>query len=558
MASLSEDAIAKEVNRDDFSIVSGSSSDSEEDLISVPSSDSECEEEEISTSDLAGESGLQATWRPTLHYEEPRDFAGERGPKHDLDVVDNTNKYAEHCRNSENIDKDCVEVTYDEMVAYFGVLLYMGVFDLPESRDYWQSQEIDCPIIRNCMTFSRYCQITKYFQKSDISLEKYPKDEDYDVLQKVSPLLTFMDTFHHKYNPGRELVIGEAMVAFKGRHYIKQYMKGKPTKWGFKIWILASLYGYVLQGNVYLGKKEKRNKDMLLGSQVVINLLEKQLGLNHNVYYDSFFSSVGLMNTLYNNKTYACTTTRPTRKEWPTELNFPKKLKLKRGEIKSLPRGKVTATVWHDNRNICMLSTNCDPDSSISVSRKTGVGNKQIKIPCPQSVMLYTKSMGGVDRADQFRSYYGFGRTTKKWWKYLFAFVVNTAIMEEKKRVPTAAIRKDEHLRGDALKLHGNAEAVICLYEKWDVFLLIMKKKEWLSVTNNPIRFSAKRYRCGQDSNLRGQCPLDFKSNSLTTWTPQLDNNSLIFNPEFSFEKYIISSCSVLNSKFSFPCFDYK
>ncbi|KAG8230671.1 hypothetical protein J437_LFUL010485 [Ladona fulva] len=38
--------------------------------------------------------------------------------------------------------------------------------------------------------------------------------------------------------------------------------------------------------------------------------------------------------------------------------------------------------------------------------------------------------MGGVDRADQFRSYYGFGRTTKKWWKYLFAFVVNTAIKD--------------------------------------------------------------------------------------------------------------------------------
>ncbi|KAG8222113.1 hypothetical protein J437_LFUL002109 [Ladona fulva] len=442
MASLSEDAIAKEVNRDDFSIVSGSSSDSEEDLISVPSSDSECEEEEFSANDLAGESGLLATWRPMLHYENPHDFAGERGPKHDLDVgsnefsflqymlgVDNTNKYAEHCRNSEKIDKDWVEVTYDEMVAYFGVLLYMGVFDLPESRDYWQSQEIDCPIIRNCMIFSRYCQITKYFHISDISLEKNPKDEDYDILQKVRPLLTVMDTFHHKYNPGRELVIDEAMVAFKVCHYIKQYLKGKPTKWGFKIWILASPHGYVLQGNVYLGKKEKRNKDMLLGSQVVINLLKKQLGLNHHV--------VRLMNTLYDNKTYACATTRPTRKEWPTELKFPKKLKLNRGESKSLQRRKVTATM---------------------------IGN------------FTSRKISGRRRTLPFAS-----SSTK--YNHLL-------IKIEKKRVPTAAIRKDEHLRGDALKLHGNAEAVICLCVKWDVFLLIMKKK---SVTNNPIRLSHVR-----------------------------------------------------------------
>ncbi|KAG8224394.1 hypothetical protein J437_LFUL016397, partial [Ladona fulva] len=331
-ASLSEDAIAKEVNRDDFSSVSDSSSDSEEDLISVPSSDSECEEEEISTSDLACESGLQASWRPTLHYEDPRDFAGERGLKHDLavgsnefsflqymlggesffkNIVDNTNKYAEHCQNSEKIDKDWIEVTYDEMVAYFGVLLYMGVKQrlLAKSRNR----------LPNNLELHEFLQILPD-----------NKDEDYDVLQKVRPLLTVMDTFHHKYNPGHELVLDEPMVAFKGRHYKEQYMKGKPTKWGFKIWILASPHGYVLQGNVYLGKKEKRNKDMLLGSQVVINLLEKQLALNHHVYSDSFFSSVGLMNTLYDNKRYACATTRPTRKEWPTELKFPKKLKLKR------------------------------------------------------------------------------------------------------------------------------------------------------------------------------------------------------------------------------------
>lgn len=34
--------------------------------------------------------------------------------------------------------------------------------------------------------------------------------------------------------------------------------------------------------------------------------------------------------------------------------------------------------------------------------------------------------------------------------------------------------------------------------------------------------------RCGQDSNLRGQSPLDFKSNSLTTRTPQLGNRPCV------------------------------
>ena len=83
-----------------------------------------------------------------------------------------------------------------------------------------------------------------------------------------------METFHQKYKPGRELSVDEAMVAFKGRHYIKQYIQGKPTKWGFKVWVLASSHGYVLQGNVYLGKKDNRHCEMFLGTQVVMNLMK--------------------------------------------------------------------------------------------------------------------------------------------------------------------------------------------------------------------------------------------------------------------------------------------
>ena len=106
------------------------------------------------------------------------EFKEERGPIHNLaigdnefsflkymlggedffhNIVKNTNKYAEYLQHSTGkADKDWVDVTYDEMVAYIGVLVYMGIFDLPESRDYWHSQDIDCSIVRDCMTFGRY------------------------------------------------------------------------------------------------------------------------------------------------------------------------------------------------------------------------------------------------------------------------------------------------------------------------------------------------------------------------------------------------------------------
>ncbi|KAG8237287.1 hypothetical protein J437_LFUL016200 [Ladona fulva] len=69
------------------------------------------------------------------------------------------------------------------------------------------------------------------------------------------PALDILDKFFEKHKPSREFSIDEAMAAFKGRHYMKQYIKSKPTKWGFKIWVLASPQGYVLHGNVNMEKK---------------------------------------------------------------------------------------------------------------------------------------------------------------------------------------------------------------------------------------------------------------------------------------------------------------
>ena len=74
----------------------------------------------------------------------------------------------------------------------------------------------------------------------------------------------------------------------------------------------------------------------------------------------------------------------------------------------------VTAVVWQGKRVVLLLSTNSYPRSDGSVTRKTGKGNEEIEIVCPQAVINYTKHMGGVDVNYQRREYYGVGRTSKK------------------------------------------------------------------------------------------------------------------------------------------------
>ena len=46
------------------------------------------------------------------------------------------------------------------------------------------------------------------------------------------------DNFTKAYKPHHSLSFDEAMVKFKGRKAIKQYMQGKPVKYGFKMWAM--------------------------------------------------------------------------------------------------------------------------------------------------------------------------------------------------------------------------------------------------------------------------------------------------------------------------------
>ena len=64
-------------------------------------------------------------------------------------------------------------------------------------------------------------------------------------------------------------------------------------------------------------------------------------------------------------------------------------------------------------------------ESSRTVQRI--VKGQQINIIKPRVSDEYTANMGGVDRADQLRSFYYAGRQSRKWYKYLFWFAFNLA-----------------------------------------------------------------------------------------------------------------------------------
>jgi hypothetical protein len=133
------------------------------------------------------------------------------------------------------------------------------------------------------MTLKRFRKLGQYLHLNSQENKPGPQDENFDILYKARPVLELTEIFKILYTPGREVAVDEAMIGFKERFILKQYLPGKPTKWGIKAWGIAdSSNGYFLKCDIYKGGKT-RDKDLLLGEQVVLHLTELDIFL-HIIY----------------------------------------------------------------------------------------------------------------------------------------------------------------------------------------------------------------------------------------------------------------------------------
>ena len=344
-----------------------------------------------------------------------------------LNIVDQTNRFAAQCQADRAVrDPSWYDTTIEEMKAYLGMNILMGIHVLPQIGNYWSSDDyLGVHGIMAVMSRSRFKKITQYLHINDNTTAVARGERGYDPLHKIRPLLSATsNSFARRYRPGRDLSIDEAMVAFKGRSFMKQYMPAKPVKWGFKVWTVAeAATGYVCGYEIYTGRRAVPSQHGL-GYDVVMQLTEVYQYQRRHLYFDNFFSSVQLMRDLEQCLTYACGTVRSNRKGLPPAIKKPGRMQ--RGESIKWQSGNLVAVVWHDNRDVRMLSTNTNPEDGV-VQRR--VGREVLAVPCPNSVINYNAHMGGVDLADQKRSYYGVGRESVKFWRYLVWYILNTAII---------------------------------------------------------------------------------------------------------------------------------
>ena len=83
---------------------------------------------------------------------------------------------------------------------------------------------------------------------------RYNTNIDDDRYYKVRPLFDILNTKFKRFVSVNNVRVDESMIPYYGRHGIKQFIRGKPIRFGFKLWCLYSSDGYCLHAELDCGK----------------------------------------------------------------------------------------------------------------------------------------------------------------------------------------------------------------------------------------------------------------------------------------------------------------
>ncbi|KAJ8888253.1 hypothetical protein PR048_007740 [Dryococelus australis] len=137
---------------------------------------------------------------------------------------------------------------------------------------YWQTQpDVHVSIVAEAVRRNRFDEIIRYLHIADNSA---------------------MD--------GIDLSIDESIIPYFGHHSAKQFIRGKPIRFGFKMWIAADPSRYIFHVEPYCGTSTRfPTTGNGQGNDVVMGLEDHlQLKKGTILYFDNFFTSVSLLRNL--------------------------------------------------------------------------------------------------------------------------------------------------------------------------------------------------------------------------------------------------------------------
>ncbi|XP_046684893.1 piggyBac transposable element-derived protein 3-like [Homalodisca vitripennis] len=340
-------------------------------------------------------------------------------------LVKNTNKYA--------LFKNCPDpkVTEEEMKCFLAILLLSGYNELPGKKCYWDSGlDMKNEMVCQAMRRDRFIQIMRFLHCADNS-ETIPNDK----MWKMRPLMNLLKCkCLDNFVPSEFLCFDESMVKYYGKHGCKQFLKGKPIRFGYKIWSLNTDTGYLINFEIFQGKNTTTNEtySKLFGKSAapLVSMLDEipQDELPYQLFFDNLFTSPALMKHLKDRGYGSTGTVRINRLPKDCPLSSKKDMQNEsRGsfQCKIEKEDGIFVARWKDNSVVTVASTSYGIEPIASVKRFSQSEKKYLHIQQPFVIKQYNHHMGGTDLMDEDISTHRIGIRGKKWWWPLFTWLID-------------------------------------------------------------------------------------------------------------------------------------
>jgi len=148
---------------------------------------------------------------------------------------------------------------FSEIKAFIALLIAMEMHNLPIVHLYWSTDPLyRVQPIAEVMLIKRFKKLRQAHHLNDNTHATKRGDDNFDKLSKLHPLVDELNiSFQNECVSPSSQSTDEAMILFKGRNSMKQYMPLKPIKRGYKVWMCCdSASSYVYQFSIYTGKSD--------------------------------------------------------------------------------------------------------------------------------------------------------------------------------------------------------------------------------------------------------------------------------------------------------------
>lgn len=338
------------------------------------------------------------------------------------------------------------DLSLQDLETFLGIII-LSIFNSRKSqRDYWSSNPLlACEPVKSAMSRNKFEKI-----KSEIKLSK---NEDKNIDDRAWRVRVLLDTFRKNCQQfgffSTALSIDECMIKFYGRSVLKQFMKGKPVRFGLKLWAICNKEGFIFDFDIYCGKgsnhlssKQLENlSSCALGSRIVLQMLQKLLTTvtprnisRYHIYFDNFFSSPDLLVHLRKIGLRATGTVRANRVSGVT-MDVDKKSKRGTYSVKHDKNSGINYVTVMDSKIVSLLSTTAGVTPLSTARRYSKDEHDKVEISCPNAFKQYNNFMGGVDQHDFYCSNLLPCIRSKKWtWvvlmRILQASITNASVLK--------------------------------------------------------------------------------------------------------------------------------